>query len=1257
MLPVSPQMPRARTTNPDLPPPSDSHASQPSHLPLPDLQALMLSTTPPTKQQGTPHLPRSVSATTPPPPSHDTPTVPAPSLSSTPMVPPSLSATPSMDASYYVNVGDIRREGTDSPMYRRLDIPSTNYALLYETEQKQHAETKAQLAVVQGEIKFLRNQGRLTLTSSYSDTTTADPEELKVKLAAALERIARFEARQKNFSELEKLQQTWIDNLQPARQLFEKLHEENERVLAILAGLKRNLFGQKKLKGEDAALVEQAAARALDQSTLMKTVLRPLEQEVAVLKRKLTSAAGSTSMASTNDTDSMSESSSLAPEKGELRMERSKRLDLEMELQVLQTQRTVLINETYQLRTSLNAEKVQHNELKFTWQHANEHFLEMQKSSELHIKGLQAEIARLKMSAGLPRTEVPAMPHPGGTSPIASSLTMSAFNFRAAAGVDEAKERFRDFESAISKLRLDHEEEIRMLKQEFEQQHLVMTDEIEAQRIQIVDYEERFASLSEQVRKMEKQQEQGTCILCQHYEQLVKRLQNEASAAEHIAQQAEHAVASAWQEAEGRLSQQARRSEAHLQATIKLKDQQFQAFMAAELLNREQATGQAVSGVEEKLLPQEELMNRILPLVADLKVDLVNAKAAKEQEISRLTHMIEGFKARETEMTKQLAEMRVKLLKVETHTLTDDNSIASTIDSHQQKIALSASTVSELDSSQIRGVARSSMPPLLDLKTLTDRCAKLENSIVLLRSQNQVLNVQLEASQTEVKNLHETCARLKANEDEDDFILVDEVPSTPLSVLSPTTTSDWVSVNYDCPQCSAKALEIVRLETILHGAQEINQLFQKNYSTLQQTMETRLQDVAQANSRHLLDSINRNEQTTKASLDEVLLAHDAKTIDRCVQLSTRVSALEKELKVASNILKVFEDKIKHAIQAAEREAKEKRDILLLLDIDRKNYEKKLDSLREANLLLTNENDQIRKDMDNFLKRGLLKERPLSAASDPSSGDLLSSKDENAEQILNLEEILVKKGQEIAMLRSKNATLEDELALSRLSITNVEGSLVRQFQLRSHMMYSTLLHESEDQKLEVLKNSGKLFLLQRRMKVLSTENERYSAEIRRLKRMIPEKQGAVVSIQDRRIASNRDSIFITPPANRASGIISPPAHRDSVVISPPVDKDIAADPILSSQSSEPSRSLPPVSAPDSDAAAELSSLLSSIEGIAGLDPNEVASLGVEGIAGLDSNEVASFGVEPLGNVLLGDVQACSVHENNPADASDPTNLSS
>jgi hypothetical protein len=43
-------------------------------------------------------------------------------------------------------------------------------------------------------------------------------------------------------------------------------------------------------------------------------------------------------------------------------------------------------------------------------------------------------------------------------------------------------------------------------------------------------------------------------------------------------------------------------------------------------------------------------------------------------------------------------------------------------------------------------------------------------------------------------------------------------------------------------------------------------------------------------------------------------------------------------------------------------------------------------------------------------------------------------DENAEQLLNLEEILVKKGQELAMLRSKNATLEDELALSRLSIT-------------------------------------------------------------------------------------------------------------------------------------------------------------------------------------------------------------------------------
>ena len=43
----------------------------------------------------------------------------------------------------------------------------------------------------------------------------------------------------------------------------------------------------------------------------------------------------------------------------------------------------------------------------------------------------------------------------------------------------------------------------------------------------------------------------------------------------------------------------------------------------------------------------------------------------------------------------------------------------------------------------------------------------------------------------------------------------------------------------------------------------------------------------------------------------------------------------------------------------------------------------------------------------------------------------------------------------------------------------EGAIVRKFQLRSHMMYSALLHESEDQKLALMKASSKLSILERR----------------------------------------------------------------------------------------------------------------------------------------------------------------------------------
>ena len=114
-------------------------------------------------------------------------------------------------------------------------------------------------------------------------------------LAAAHDKIRKFEVRQRNYYELEKLQQTWyeahvrqclistrgrINESQAARQLFMKIHSENERVLQLLTTTKTNLFGQKvssvsaqievvritillqKMKREDAAAMEATALRA-----------------------------------------------------------------------------------------------------------------------------------------------------------------------------------------------------------------------------------------------------------------------------------------------------------------------------------------------------------------------------------------------------------------------------------------------------------------------------------------------------------------------------------------------------------------------------------------------------------------------------------------------------------------------------------------------------------------------------------------------------------------------------------------------------------------------------------------------------------------------------------------------------------------------------------------------------------------------------------------------------------------------------------
>uniref|UniRef100_A0A673ZI07 Rab GTPase-binding effector protein 1 n=1 Tax=Salmo trutta TaxID=8032 RepID=A0A673ZI07_SALTR len=109
----------------------------------------------------------------------------------------------------------------------------------------------------------------------------------------------------------------------------------------------------------------------------LRSVVMPMEQEIAALKVKLTVA---------EDRVKELEASKVKELNHVLEAEKSCRTDLEMYVAVLNTQKSVLQEDAEKLRKELHEvchllelERQQHNQLKHTWQRANDQFLESQR--------------------------------------------------------------------------------------------------------------------------------------------------------------------------------------------------------------------------------------------------------------------------------------------------------------------------------------------------------------------------------------------------------------------------------------------------------------------------------------------------------------------------------------------------------------------------------------------------------------------------------------------------------------------------------------------------------------------------------------------------------------------------------------------------------------------------------------------------------------------------------------------------------------
>uniref|UniRef100_A0A6I8NDJ9 Rab GTPase-binding effector protein 1 n=1 Tax=Ornithorhynchus anatinus TaxID=9258 RepID=A0A6I8NDJ9_ORNAN len=157
--------------------------------------------------------------------------------------------------------------------------------------------------------------------------------------------------------------------LEQERAQWAQYRETAEREIA---DLRRRLS-----EGQEEENLENEMKKAQEDAEKLRSVVMPMEKEIAALKEKLTEA---------EDKIKELEASKVKELNHYLEAEKSCRTDLEMYVAVLNTQKSVLQEDAEKLRKELHEvcrlleqERQQHNQLKHTWQKANDQFLESQR--------------------------------------------------------------------------------------------------------------------------------------------------------------------------------------------------------------------------------------------------------------------------------------------------------------------------------------------------------------------------------------------------------------------------------------------------------------------------------------------------------------------------------------------------------------------------------------------------------------------------------------------------------------------------------------------------------------------------------------------------------------------------------------------------------------------------------------------------------------------------------------------------------------
>ncbi|KAM5180123.1 rab GTPase-binding effector protein 1 [Mantella aurantiaca] len=293
----------------------------------------------------------------------------------------------------------------DAALHKRVEELEKRNAEFLRTKQQLEQEFNQKRA----KFKELYLAKEEDLKRQHTAVQTAQDEisQLNIQLSQALAEIENIKAiatvsedtKQEAIDEVKKQWQEEVASLQAIMkdtlreyelQFHRRLEQERaqwgqyrESVEREIAELRRRLS-----EGQQEENLENDMKKAQEDAEKLRSVVMPMEKEIGALKEKLAEA---------EDKIKELEASKVKELNHYLEAEKSCRTDLEMYVAVLNTQKSVLQEDAEKLRKELHEvchlleqERQQHNQLKHTWQKANDQFLESQRLMMQDMKRMES---------------------------------------------------------------------------------------------------------------------------------------------------------------------------------------------------------------------------------------------------------------------------------------------------------------------------------------------------------------------------------------------------------------------------------------------------------------------------------------------------------------------------------------------------------------------------------------------------------------------------------------------------------------------------------------------------------------------------------------------------------------------------------------------------------------------------------------------------------------------------------------------------